>query len=73
MIWLNFDEQVDNLLAVADDTLPAEKQSYFTKKIIAELREVRGTGKSVAQHDLNQLQHYYAEDLMAFQRRGHLL
>ena len=58
------DVHMDCLLDVVDELLPVEKQSYFTKKIIAELREVRGEGKQVAQHDFNQLKHYYGQDLL---------
>lgn len=70
MTPLSLDAQMDGLLAVLDQTLPVEKQSYYTKKIIAELREVREAGKSIAQHDLNQLKHYYGEDLLSLQRQA---
>lgn len=63
------DSQMDNLLLAVDQTLPVENQSYYTKKIIAELREVRQMGQSVAQHDVSQLQHYYGQDLLSMQRK----
>lgn len=69
MTILSLDDHMDRLLDMVDETLPKDKQSYFTKKIISELRETREAGKSVAQHDVSQLKHYYGQDLLSLQRQ----